>query len=40
MSFPKYLKEGLKHYIKTGKPLSLKSYRDTTAVVPEVKKAA
>ena len=40
MSFPKYLKESLKHYIKTGKPLSLKSYRDTTAVVPEVKKAA
>jgi transposase len=40
MSFPKYLKESLKHYIKTGKPLSLKSYQDDTAVVPEVKKAA
>jgi transposase len=40
MSFPKYLKESLKHYIKTGKPLSLKSYQNTTAVVPEVKKAA
>ena len=41
MSFPKYLKESLKHYIKTGKPLSLKSYQDATAVIiPEVKKAA
>jgi transposase len=40
MSFPKYLKESLKHYIKTGKPLSLKSYRDATVTVPEVKKAA
>ena len=40
MSFPKYLKESLKHYIKTGKPLSLNSYRDATVIVPEVKKAA
>jgi transposase len=40
MSFPKYLKESLKHYIKTGKPLSLESYRDATVIVPEVKKAA
>lgn len=40
VSFPKYLKESLKHYIKTGKPLSLKSYQDATVVVPEVKKAA
>lgn len=40
MSFPKYLKESLKHYIKTGNPLSLKSYQDATAVVPKVKKAA
>jgi len=40
ISFPKYLKESLKHYIKTGKPLSLKSYQDATADVPEVKKAA
>jgi transposase len=40
MSFPKYLKESLKHYIKTGKPLSLESYRDATLIVPEVKKAA
>ncbi len=40
MSFPKYLKESLQHYIKTGKPLSLKSYQDASTVVPEVKKAA
>jgi transposase len=40
ISFPVYLKESLKHYIKTGKPLSLKAYQDATAVVPEVKKAA
>jgi hypothetical protein len=40
MSFPKYLKESLKHYIKTGKPLSLSSYRDATATAPEVEKAA
>jgi len=40
MSFPKYLKESLKHYIKTGKPLLLKSYQDANVVVPEVKKAA
>ncbi|MBC2743823.1 MAG: IS66 family transposase [Desulfosarcina sp.] len=40
MSFPKYLKESLKHYIKTGAPLSLKAFQDATAAVPEVKKAA
>ena len=40
MSFPKYLKDSLKHYIKTGKPLSLKSYRDATAFAAEVEKAA
>lgn len=40
ISFPKYLKESLKHYIKTGTPLLLKSYQDATAVVSEVKKAA
>ena len=40
ISFPKYLKESLKHYIKTGKPLSLKSYKDATAACSEVKKAA
>jgi hypothetical protein len=40
ISFPIYLKESLKHYIKTGKPQSLKSYQDAIAVDPEVKKAA
>jgi len=40
ISFPKYMKESLRHYIKTGKPLSLKSYQDATAVIEEVKKAA
>jgi len=40
MSFHKYLKESLRHYIKTGNPLSLKSYQDATAVASEVKKAA
>ena len=40
MSFHKYLKKSLKHYIKTGKPLSLEAYRDTTATVIEVKKVA
>jgi hypothetical protein len=40
ISFPKYLKASLTHYIKTGKSLSLKSYQAATAVFPEVKKAA
>ena len=40
ISFPQFLKQSLKHYIKTGKPQSLKSYQDTPVVVPEVKKAA
>ena len=40
ISFPQFLKQSLKHYIKTGKPQSLKSYQDATVVVPEVKKAA
>jgi cell division septum initiation protein DivIVA len=37
---PKYLKESLKHYIKTGKPLLLKSYQNVTEVVPRAKKTA
>jgi hypothetical protein len=40
ISFPKYLKESLKHYIKTGKPLLLKSYQNVTEVVPRAKKTA
>ena len=38
--FPKYLKKSLQHYIKTGKPLSLREYSEFTEVVAEVKKAA
>jgi len=40
ISFPQFLKQSLKHYIKTGKPQLLKSYQDIPVVVPEVKKAA
>jgi cell division septum initiation protein DivIVA len=40
ISFHKYLKESLKHYINTGKPQSLKSYQDAIAASNEVKKAA
>jgi hypothetical protein len=40
ISFPKFLKESLRHYIKTGHPQSLKSYQEVAAVVPEVKKVA
>jgi len=40
ISFPKFLKQSLRHYIKTGKPQSLKSYQNATTAVPEVKKAA
>jgi hypothetical protein len=40
ISFPKFLKESLRHYIKTGHPLSLKSYQEITADGPVVKKAA
>ena len=40
ISFPKYMKESLKHYINTGKPLSLKSYQESVSAFPEVKKAA
>jgi hypothetical protein len=40
ISFPKYLKESLKHYINIGQPLSLRSYQDVTNAFTEVKKAA
>ncbi len=36
ISFPKYMKESLKHYMRTGKPMSLKTY----AGIGEIKKAA
>ncbi len=40
ISFPKYLKKSLRHYIKTGAPLSLKSYQEATAADIEENKAA
>lgn len=40
ISFPKFLKESLKHYIRTGKPLSLKSYASINIVELKVRKAA
>ena len=40
ISFPKFLKDTLKHYIKTGNPLSLKSYSNSNTIKPEQKKAA
>ena len=40
ISFPKYMTESLKHYIRTGKPLSLKSYSGINIVESEKKKAA
>jgi transposase len=40
ISFPKYMRASLKHYIRTGKPLSLKSYSEINIVESERKKAA
>jgi hypothetical protein len=40
ISFPQFLKQSLRQYIKTGKPQSLKSYQDATTAEAEVKKAA
>ena len=40
ISFPKYMRESLKHYIRTGKPLSLKSYSGINMVESEKQKAA
>ena len=40
ISFPKYMRESLKHYIRTGKPLSLKSYSRINIVESEKKEAA
>jgi len=36
ISFHKYLKESLKHYIKTGQPQSLKSYQDAASGVKRI----
>ncbi|MCP4552575.1 MAG: IS66 family transposase, partial [Bacteroidetes bacterium] len=35
ISFPKYLKQALKHYIRTGKPMSLKDYEKSLKAVSE-----
>jgi hypothetical protein len=40
ISFPHFLIESLKHYIKTGKPLSLKAYSNINVSKPEVRKAS
>jgi transposase len=40
ISFPEYMRESLKHYIKTGKPLSLKSYSEINIVESDKKEAA
>jgi len=40
ISFPKYLKACLQHYIRTGKPLSLSAYSNINYVEPELKKVA
>jgi len=40
ISFPKYMRESLKHYIRTGKPLALKEYSEINIVESEKKEAA
>ncbi len=40
ISFSQYLKESLRHYIKTGKPMSLKSYSDLIIARTESQKVA
>ena len=40
VSFPKYMKEALRHYIKTGKPMSLNTYSTFFADCKQSKKAA
>ena len=40
ISFPKYLKDSLQHYIRTGKPLSLQEYSNINSLEVELKKAA
>jgi len=40
ISFPKYMKESLRHYIKTGKPMSLSTYSTFIANNSDLKKAA
>lgn len=40
ISFPKYMKESLRHYIRTGKPMSLSTYSSFIANNSDFKKAA
>ena len=40
ISFPKYMKESLRHYIRTGKPMSLSTYSTFIANNSDLKKAA
>jgi len=40
ISFPKYMKESLRHYIRTGKPMSLSTYSTFIADKYDLKKAA
>lgn len=40
ISFPKYMKESLRHYIRTGKPMSLSTYSTFIADNSDLKKAA
>ena len=40
ISFPKYMKESLRHYIRTGKPMLLGTYSTLFAGVGQSKKAA
>jgi transposase len=40
ISFPKYLKASLQHYIRTGKPLLLNDYSTVSITAPDIRKAA
>ena len=40
ISFPKYMKEALRHYIRTGKPMSLNTYSTFFVDFKQSKKAA
>jgi len=40
ISFPKYMKKSLKHYIRTGKPLLLRSYLEVDVGNECLKKAS
>ena len=40
ISFPKYMKESLKHYMRTGKPMLLNAYSTASICKDHIKKAA